>query len=601
MIENSGESLLYSELESSKRNFISIKDSQATLPRWGDEKTNLISIMDKNEKIVNLSQMSLAKEKQNMIKEFKNTENLYKNIIQEQESLVSIKLAENIRENALLKEKIKKIEQFHLQKEEKLTKELNQIKSNYEKLENDFNKKLSQISDRALISKKTSNITNITQEQLNSLMSQKKLADECFIQEKNRLLKEISKQNKTISQLNKELAYEKELQTRMEYGFKNDIQSLINDIENANSKIDSLMDEVDQRENNYNEKISELNQIFDEREGEFFKTLQEFQDEFNDYKEHMELTAQKNEKSLKIEDFRSELKIISKNLEQNRDNLGQKLDDIKEILQYSTDHFKIIAYSPRSNNNHKDSELTILLENIKNLMKVIKNNKAVMEKLQNELSAYFEAHQIEIINKENENLKKLYLLSNENAEMQQKLLEINKNKPFEIRLKKNSKKKLEDEECFEEEEKNDEKDKIIADLAQQNQVLIGKLKKKLISNEKKQRCELDAWELREEIYKKAIKNISEQIGSINSQLKEAKRLKNSSNELKIKQLSQLNEELISKDSEISYFKQELASHQADFIKERENFQEGLIRFQKFNSEIHQLLQLIEISADQCSL
>ena len=81
MIENSGESLLYSELESSKRNFISIKDSQATLPRWGDEKTNLISIMDKNEKIVNLSQMSLAKEKQNMIKEFKNTENLYKNQI----------------------------------------------------------------------------------------------------------------------------------------------------------------------------------------------------------------------------------------------------------------------------------------------------------------------------------------------------------------------------------------------------------------------------------------------------------------------------------------------------------------------------------------
>ena len=145
-----------------------------------DEQSNLLAIMENNEKILNLSQVTLAKDKNNLIQELRSTESLYQvqvkslteankayqqeilrlnqkvsvltekleEMVQElkknreKSEIIAVSLLESNQKLVKFQDKYEKLERFYKEKEGKLQGELTKAHSNLSVIESDFVKKL---------------------------------------------------------------------------------------------------------------------------------------------------------------------------------------------------------------------------------------------------------------------------------------------------------------------------------------------------------------------------------------------------------------------------------------------------------------------------
>ena len=260
-MENDGKKIFFNDFENLRKDLDTLIDSQSTLFQFNDEKANFLALIEKNEKILKISQNFLEKDKKSLINEFKESENLYKNqilsltqennlykseierlnkkILSQTEKLAQYESdskfskeeflnlkkqnEENIKENSFLKEKIKKIENFYKQKEEKLKTELQESKSKYSELESEFYKKIEKLSSQ-VNPKNNLKTSGISQDQLKTLMNQKKVLENSFLQEKQNLIRENENYSKKITQLKKNILLEKEkvlsIENQLEYNQK---------------------------------------------------------------------------------------------------------------------------------------------------------------------------------------------------------------------------------------------------------------------------------------------------------------------------------------------------------------------------------------------
>jgi chromosome segregation ATPase len=217
----------------------------------GDEQSNLIAIMENNEKILNLSQVILAKDKQNLLKELMSTESLYKvqvkslseenktyqqeigrlnqkvliltekleNLVQElkkskeKNAIIGHSLLETSQKLLKFEDKYKKLDKFYKEKESKLQGELKKTQSSLSVIEMDFTKKLENLTEKPLKSVEKS---VIPKDQVSILIEQKKEIEKNFLKEKTSLNEELKKSKKKIRELEKMLETEKQAKNSCE-------------------------------------------------------------------------------------------------------------------------------------------------------------------------------------------------------------------------------------------------------------------------------------------------------------------------------------------------------------------------------------------------
>ena len=563
-----------------------------------------MALIEKNEKILKISQNFLEKDKKSLINEFKESENLYKNqilsltqennlykseierlnkkILSQTEKLAQFESdskfskeeflnlkkqnEENIKENSFLKEKIKKIENFYKQKEEKLKTELQESKSKYSELESEFYKKIEKLSSQ-VNPKNNLKTSGISQDQLKTLMNQKKVLENSFLQEKQNLIRENENYSKKITQLKKNILLEKEKVLSIENQLEYNQKSWMDDVERLNKIIESLEQELYEKNIEKNETVEALNQVFIDRENEFCKIFSEIQEQLNEYKKNSENVIETDENNRKINEFIENSCNIYKKIKKIRENLNPLIQNLINLLETSlenqnkTENFGIVQ-----ENNLKSEELTQLLQNAKNLIKNAENDKSRIEKQQEDLFNYLKTHEKQWLELENNRLLEFTSLRNENKDLHQKILDLQTEK---MRKTENSK----------------DFKQISEDLAFQNKGLIQKLEKKIQSVHKKNECDIRSWGLQEELYKKTIKTLTDQQKrqiSLETHTKNFKKLKP---ELKTRQKSLILIDLKQKDFEIQNLSNLLKTQESFHLAQKKIFFEAFSKLSKFDFEL----------------
>ena len=603
-MENDGKKIFFNDFENLRKDLDTLIDSQSTLFQFNDEKANFLALIEKNEKILKISQNFLEKDKKSLINEFKESENLYKNqilsltqennlykseierlnkkILSQTEKLAQYESdskfskeeflnlkkqnEENIKENSFLKEKIKKIENFYKQKEEKLKTELQESKSKYSELESEFYKKIEKLSSQ-VNPKNNLKTSGISQDQLKTLMNQKKVLENSFLQEKQNLIRENENYSKKITQLKKNILLEKEKVLSIENQLEYNQKSWMDDVERLNKIIESLEQELYEKNIEKNETVEALNQVFIDRENEFCKIFSEIQEQLNEYKKNSENVIETDENNRKINEFIENSCNIYKKIKKIRENLNPLIQNLINLLETSlenqnkTENFGIVQ-----ENNLKSEELTQLLQNAKNLIKNAENDKSRIEKQQEDLFNYLKTHEKQWLELENNRLLEFTSLRNENKDLHQKILDLQTEK---MRKTENSK----------------DFKQISEDLAFQNKGLIQKLEKKIQSVHKKNECDIRSWGLQEELYKKTIKTLTDQQKrqiSLETHTKNFKKLKP---ELKTRQKSLILIDLKQKDFEIQNLSNLLKTQESFHLAQKKIFFEAFSKLSKFDFEL----------------
>ena len=599
----------YSLFRSPEKNITSSRDQQSTAPRIPGEKGNINSVLDKNEQIVNLSQASFMKEKQLIIQEFSSMQTLHKNQIytlteeniaykneierlnnrmtslaltiekmakeinsfKVQASATANKLTEISRENSALSEKNAKLKSFHKQNEEKLRKSLEESLVNYEKLESSFNTQLNNLSSRAAVRPKAEKSEGVvSKEQVITLLTQKKALEDSFAQERKLLLKENSNHLKTISQLKKKIECDLDRRITTEASLNDDIKLLIEDVEKANQEIARLKEQFKQREDKFNNEIRELNIIISEREMDYLESFQQFQEDYLEYQESVEETMDLNEINSRADKIAAGNKDTCDKIYKIKVNIDESYERIRKIILKSNDKLKDLNYTYTTKNHAQNIDLDNLISSLASINADIQEYRNALEKQSNDIFSFFEKHQEELTNIEKENIQKLVSISNENNELNYKLLEKLQKRATQVRLKKN---KLPSDNLDSKFYNQNEEDQqlILQELIEQNKLLLQKLTKRNISSGKKRSCELEAWVLREELYKRTIKSLNDQISTITTQSLTINKLKRLNPDIKAQEISQLRKELTIKNEQLVKFEQDCNELKTMLVEERNTF------------------------------
>ncbi|OMJ78359.1 hypothetical protein SteCoe_21841 [Stentor coeruleus] len=617
MINNTEDFLITPKDKKPIKDFIGTKDSQATISEWTDERANLLSIMEKNEKIINITQNALMKDKQNMIKEFKSTENLFKtqiNTLNEEntaykaeidrlngklemlqnknekliEELNKAKIfvetsktntQEFVSKNEQLHQKLQKIEYQSKQREEKLKQDLLASQNQSKTLESEFLNKIEELSKK-IVSPAKSN-SRIPENQLQALLAQKKDIEKVFIQEKNGLTREIEKYLKTIKELKKRIEQEKNAWESMENSYKNDIKILFDDLETANKEIKRLEQEIEYKDKMYTTEILDVNMKSEEREKEISMILEELQGELKVYKDSIEKKFEKKENSFKNKEI---YEYIRKKYKKIKCLSGQTNNFIAELISFlnsSVSAPETLIQIPQKPVQISAESLNI----IKTLKTSIESKLKTLEKQQQTLENYFEEHSSELISKEKNNIQEIIKISNENMELNSKLsvLQCMRSEYLTyLRALTTSKEKLP--------EIDNEMNTVNQELVAQNTKLLKKISKKTLSLKTKQNSELDAWILRENLYKKSLKALKDQISLLFTQIQELEKVKDIQTEFIKGQNTELLQEIAFKTEEITNIK--TTKFQAEErMKEKERyFEECVTKLQKMECEVFQCFE-----------
>lgn len=617
MIKNTEEFLITPKDKKPMKDFIGTKDSQATISEWTDERANLLSIMEKNDKIINITQNALMKDKQNMIKEFKSTENLLKTQIDalNEENAVykaeidringKLEMIQNknekligelnkakvfveasktntqelLRKNEQLQQKLQKIEYQSKQREEKLKQELQASQNQNKTLENEFLNKIEELSKKIVIPAKSN--SRVPEAQLQTLLAQKKEIEEGFIQEKNCMNREIEKYLKTIKELKKRIEQEKNLRESMENSYKNDIKILFDDLETANKEIKRLEQDIEYKDKLYTTEILEVNMKSEEREKEISLILEELQDEIKVYKDGMEKHFEKKENSFKNKEVYEYIRKKYKKIKSLSDQTKSFISELIEFLHSSTSVPEIPIQLPQKPVQISTESLKIL----KTLKASVKSGLKTLEKQQQALECFFEEHSSELISKEKSNIQEIIKVSNENMELNSKLsvLQCMRSEYLTyLRALTTSKEKLP--------EIDAEMHAVNQELVTQNTKLLEKISKKALSLKTKQNSELDAWVLRENIYKKSLKALKDQISLLFTQIQELKKAKDIQNEFIKGQNTELLQEIVVKAEELENIKTTHIQAEERMKEKEQYFEVCISKLQKMECEVFQYFE-----------
>ena len=168
----------------------------------------------------------------------------------------------------------------------------------------------------------------------------------------------------------------------------------MDDVERLNKIIESLEQELYEKNIEKNETVEALNQVFIDRENEFCKIFSEIQEQLNEYKKNSENVIETDEKNRKINEFIENSCNIYKKIKKIRENLNPLIQNLINLLETSvenqnkTENFGIVQ-----ENNLKSEELTQLLQNAKNFIKNAENDKSRIEKQQEDLFNYLKTHE----------------------------------------------------------------------------------------------------------------------------------------------------------------------------------------------------------------
>ena len=168
----------------------------------------------------------------------------------------------------------------------------------------------------------------------------------------------------------------------------------MDDVERLNKIIESLEQELYEKNIEKNETVEALNQVFIDRENEFCKIFSEIQEQLNEYKKNSENVIETDENNRKINEFIENSCNIYKKIKKIRENLNPLIQNLINLLETSlenqnkTENFGIVQ-----ENNLKSEELTQLLQNAKNLIKNAENDKSRIEKQQEDLFNYLKTHE----------------------------------------------------------------------------------------------------------------------------------------------------------------------------------------------------------------
>ena len=168
----------------------------------------------------------------------------------------------------------------------------------------------------------------------------------------------------------------------------------MDDVERLNKIIESLEQELYEKNIEKNETVEALNQVFIDRENEFCKIFSEIQEQLNEYKKNSENVIETDENNRKINEFIENSCNIYKKIKKIRENLNPLIQNLINLLETSvenqnkTENFGIVQ-----ENNLKSEELTQLLQNAKNFIKNAENDKSRIEKQQEDLFNYLKTHE----------------------------------------------------------------------------------------------------------------------------------------------------------------------------------------------------------------
>lgn len=539
----------------------------------GDEQSNLIAIMENNEKILNLSQITLAKDKQNLMQELRSTESLYKVQVKslseenkayqqeitrlnqkvtiltekledlnqelkktkEKNAIIGHSLLETSQKFVKIEDKCKKLEKFYKEKEGKLQEELKKTQSSLSVIESDFSKKLENFTEKPV---KSLDKTLISKDQVTILIQQKKEIEKNFLQEKKNLNEELKSAKKKIRELEKMLESEKQAKNTCEVQIrvlKSKEQQILSIKDSESAMMGSQILEL---ENAFRDKTLQMEVDNLRREEEYLSALQGLQDEFEDYKIYAEELI-KTQNTFK--DFGEVLDVLSvqfNKLRKMKKSISVHFDCVGKAVKefYSLTPYTIPPETPSEYN----SEYLKTFEELKNLIKTVKNYQNKLEKQSQSITNSIEAHSEELVAAEKQKISEFFQLSNENHSLSTQVQELIQAKT----------KKL---------DSGDQNIKMILENLKISQDLVQNLKKKLNSFKVKQNSDLAAWSLRENLYKKTIKSLNSQLELQNSQFVDYKKLVNLESGTLELHLNELRKEMFDKNLMIEVLKKDLST------------------------------------------
>jgi hypothetical protein len=299
--------------------------------------------------------------------------------------------------------------------------------------------------------------------------------------------------------------------------------------------------QINELENAFRDKTLQMEVENLKREEEYLSALQGLQDEFEDYKIYAEelLKTQNSFKDFgEILDLLSvqfnKLKKLKKSISVHFDCVGKAVKEFYSLSPYTI---------PPTTPSEYSSEYLKTFEELKNLIKTVKNYQGKLEKQSQTIINSIDAHSEELVEGEKQKISEFFQLSNENLSLSSQLQEL-----IQAKMK-----KLDSE---------DSNLKMTLENLKISQELVQKLKKKLNSFKVKQNSELSAWSLRENLYKKTIKSLNSQLEIQNSQFGDYKKLVNLEARTLEMHLNELRKEMFDKNLMIEVLKQDLNTLQS---------------------------------------
>ena len=541
----------------------------------GDEQSNLIAIMENNEKILNLSQVTLAKDKQNLLRELRSTESLYKVQIKslseenkayqqeitrlnqkvailtekledqnqelkktkEKNVIIGHSLLETSQKLVKIEDRHKKLERFAKEKEEKLKGELKKTQSSLSVIESDFSKKLGNLTEKPV---KSVDKTMISKDQLAVLIEQKNEIEKKFLQENKNLTGDLKSAKTKIRELEKLLESEKQAKTSCEVQIrvlKSKEQQLLIFKDSEYAMASSQIIEL---ENGFMNRAQQMEVDNLRREEEYLSALQGLQDEFEDYKVYAEELIKTQNTFKDFGEILDVLNVQFNNQKKMKKSISVHFDCVGKAVK---EFYSLVPYTiPPNTPSEYNSEYLKTFEDLKTLMKTVKNHQSKLEKQSQTITNSIEAHSEELIEAEKQKISEFFQLSNENLSLSKQLQEL-----IQARTK-----KLVSE---------DQNTQTTFELLKISQGLVESLKKKLNSFKVKQNSELSAWSLRENLYKKTIKSLSSQLELQNSQFVDYKKLVNLESGTMELHLNELKKEMFDKNLMIEVLRQDLGTLQ----------------------------------------
>ena len=406
----------------------------------------------------------------------------------------------------------------------------------------------------------------MTQDQLKNLLNQKKDLEKSFLNEKHLMTAEIQslkKEKKTL-----QVSLEKEKKTVAELRETVEAREVMirAEIEKNEKEKESMQDRWGGEKVEMNGFVNSAKiQMMDDGE-EYLKVLKEIQDDFQEYKKFGGQVLEKLESGKGFDECLQRLDRMFIKIKNIKKSINLNLDCVGKVVKefYSVTPFTI----PPNSHNEYTSEYLKVFEELKKSLKAVKMNQAKLENQMETVVKYFDMHSEELITAEKQKIQEFIELSKENISLHSQMQGFIEGKGKDASMK-------------------DEEWKSCAEVSKS---LLESLKKRVNSFKVKQTSELEAWVLRENLYKKTIQSLNSQLTLHNSQLLDYKKLLSPQPSTYEIHISELQKELSESTLKLQVLSQDYSILQDLQKKSEESFTISLIQVSSSNQLLLEFYQ-----------